>query len=183
MDTSARPDSPKKKCIPGSTHQLNAADSAATCVAARLGGTYRKVPGRLRKVTDTVTTDAPVMGQVGSWTRRTSPHSEQCSAPPISPHVVETAYRPWPTAQPGHAGGRHWPAVPRRPAGTRGVPPVAGGAPMPASARVSSAHRSVPSKSTPPGGAPSNTVITQSWQARPRAAQQSQSTIMLAPFR
>ena len=38
---SAHPDSPKETWIPGSTHQRTA-DSAVTCVAARLDGTYRK---------------------------------------------------------------------------------------------------------------------------------------------
>ena len=108
---------------------INAVDSAVTCVAARVGGTYRKVSGRLRKVTDSVTTDAPGMGQVATWTRQTSPHSEQCSAPPISPRTVETAYRQSPTAQPGHAGGLQRRAVARKHAATQGDPRVAAGAP------------------------------------------------------
>lgn len=93
------------------------------------GGTFRKVSGRLRKVTDTVTIDAPLLGQVGPWIRRTSPLPGQHSVRPINPPAVETAHRQWQTVQPGHAGEhRQW-AVRARCTDSQRDPPVADGAP------------------------------------------------------
>lgn len=180
-DTNARPDSPKKRCIPGSTHQHSRFGGDLRC---RPSG--RHLPQSLGKVTKghrhchhrrasdgaswlLDTTDVTTIGAVFGSTDQ--PTCRRDRLPSVADRSAQS--RRW-TPLAGRALSVRWHSW-RSTSCRRGT--------MPASARVSSAHRSVPSKSTPPGGAPSNTVITQSWQARPRAAQQSQSTIMLAPFR
>jgi hypothetical protein len=167
-----------RKGIPGSAAQ--AAEPAATCVAAQSGRHLTaKDSGRVRKVTDNVTTYAPTVGQSDRWARWTSPQAGEVPASPISSRA---AHRLPNTSQRPCAGGHQY----QPPAGV----PVSVTArfswrstscrrgTMPASAKVSNARRSGPSNSTLPGGAPSSTVMTQSRQAPPRTSHRSQSTIM-----